>query len=136
MKIITYWSFREKADRTFTEFLNKIWGFSAESGRKVGREIAQESLPSIQQSAAEIAARYHCAKYRYDSKQQEFQETEQQAILAYESGNKEAGNLAMGKAIAIQLILPQLASEFRQAEQVLKNAHKLMLSAKEYKHRW
>jgi len=42
----------------------------------------------------------------------------------------------MGKAIAIQLILPQLASEFRQAEQVLKNAHKLMLSAKEYKHRW
>jgi|GEM_PF-3228623 hypothetical protein len=42
----------------------------------------------------------------------------------------------MGKAIAIKLILPQLASEFRQAEQVLKNAHKLMLSAKEYKHRW
>ena len=36
----------------------------------------------------------------------------------------------MGKAIAIQLILPQLASEFRQAEQVLKNHHKLMLSAK------
>lgn len=133
MKTIPYWSFSEKADRTFIEILNKIRGFSAEYGRKVGRELDRVSLPFIQQSAAQIAASYQCAKERYDTKQQEFQQAEQQAILAYQSCNKEAGNLAMGKAIAIKLTLPQLASQVRQAEQVSKNHHQLML-AKEHKH--
>ncbi|MEG3897955.1 MULTISPECIES: hypothetical protein [unclassified Microcoleus] len=134
MKTITYWLFSGQTARTFIEILNKIRLFSAEYGRKVGRELTQGSLPSIQQSAAQMAASYQCAKERYDTKQQEFQQAEQQAILAHQSCNKEAGNLAMGKAIAIKLILPQLASQFRQAEQVLKNHHKLMLSAKEHKH--
>lgn len=134
MKTITCWLFSGQGDRTFLEILNKIWGFSAEDDPKVGREVARISLASIQQSAAQIAANYQCAKERYDTKQQEFQQAEQQAILAYQSCNKKAGNLAMGKAMAIKLILPQLASQFRQAEQVLKNHHKLMLSAKGHKH--
>jgi phage shock protein A len=131
MQTITYWSFSEKADRAFIEMSNKTWGFSAESDGKVGREIAQESLPSREQSTAQSAASYQCAKDRYDSKHQEFQQAEQQAILAYQSGNTKAGNLAMRKAIAIQLILPELALQLRQAEQVLKSDRKLMLSAKE-----
>ena len=89
---------------------------------------------AIQQSAASLAASYQCAKDLYESKQQEFKQAEQQAILAYESGNKQAGNLAMGKAIAIKLILSQLAEQLRQAEQMLKKDRKLMLLVKEHKH--
>ncbi|MEG4278388.1 hypothetical protein QUA62_13060 [Microcoleus sp. MON1_C1] len=134
MKTITYWLFSGQTARTFIEILNKIWGLCAESGGRVGRELAQVSLPSIEQSAAKIAASYQCAKEQYDTKQQELKQAEQQAILAYQTCNKEAGNLAMGKAIAIKLILPQLASQSRQAEQMLKNNHKLMLLAKGHKH--
>jgi phage shock protein A len=116
MKTITYGLLIKKADRTFIHTFHKIWRVSVESVPQVESEVAQESLPSIEQSAVQIAASYQCAKDRYKSKQQEFQQAEQQAIVAYQSGNTEAGNLAMGKAIAIKLILSELADQVRQAE--------------------
>lgn len=134
MKTIPYCLFSDRTDRRFIAIFNPIGRLWAQSGRQFGREIARESLSAIQQSAASLAASYQCAKDRYDSKQQEFKQAEQQAILAYESGNKQAGNLAMGKAIAIKLILLQLAEQLRQAEQMLKKDRKLMLLVKEHKH--
>jgi phage shock protein A len=125
MKTITYEVFIEKADRTFIKFLNKIWRFSAESVQKVGLEVARVLLSSIEQPSAESVASYQCAKDLYDRKQQEFQQAEQQAILAYQSGNTATGNLAIGKAIAIKLTLPELALQLKQAEQMLKSDRKL-----------
>lgn len=132
MKTIPYCLFSDLPDGRFIAIFNPIRRFWGQSGRQVGRELARKSLLAIQQSAASLAASYQCAKDRYDTKQQEFKQAEQEALLAYESGKKKAGNLAMGKAIAIKLILPQLAEQLREAEQMLKNDRKLMLSAKEH----
>jgi phage shock protein A len=119
MKTITYGLFNGKADRTSIEISHKIWRFLTEPVRIVAPEVDRVSLLSIDRSA-QIAA-YQCAKDRYDSKQQEFQQAEQQAFLAYESGNTEAGNLAMGSAIAIKLTLPELVLQLKQAEQALNS---------------
>lgn len=135
MKTIPYCLFSDRTNGRFIAIFNPIRRFWAQGGRQVGRELARESLLAIQQSAASLAASYQCAKDLYDSKQQEFKQAEQQAILAYERGNKKAGNLAMGKAIAIKLILLQLAEQLRQAEQMLKKDRKLMLLVKDRKHR-
>lgn len=119
MKTITYGLFIEKADRTFITLLNTIWRFSTESVQKIGREVARVSLSSIEQPSAESAASYQRAQDLYDRKHQEFHQAEQQAFLAYQSGNTATGNLAMGKAIAIKLTLPELALQLKQAEQAL-----------------
>jgi phage shock protein A len=116
MKTITYGLLIEKADRTFIQILNKIWKFSVKSVHQVDREVAPVSIPSIEQSAVQSAASYQYAKDLFDRKQQEFHQAEQQAILAYQSGNTIAGNVAMGKAIAIKLILPELALQLSQSE--------------------
>lgn len=121
MKTITYGLFIDKADRNFIKVLNKIWRFSAELVQKAGREFARVSLSSIEQPSAESAASYQCAKDLYDRKQQEFLQAEQQAILAYQSGNTTAGNLAAGKVIALKLTLPELALQLKQAEQMLNS---------------
>ncbi|MBE9187382.1 hypothetical protein IQ270_22680 [Microcoleus sp. LEGE 07076] len=118
MKTITYRLFNGKADRTFIEILHQIWKFLAEAVRTVEPEVDRVSLLSIDRST-QMAA-YQCAKDRYDSKQQELQQAEQQAFLAYEIGKTEAGNLARGRAIGMKLILSELAQQVRQAKQVLK----------------
>src|SRR6476469_4597677 len=105
---------------------NCLWGLSPESDSKMAVQVAQESLHSMQQSVlkltesvAKISASYQQAKQKYDSKRQEFMQLEQQATLANYHGNEAAARLAMGKAIALDKLLPTLAGQVAQSEQIL-----------------
>ncbi|UNU23652.1 PspA/IM30 family protein [Microcoleus vaginatus] len=105
---------------------NWLWGLSPEPDSKMAVQVAQESLHSMQQSVlkltesvAKISASYQQAKQKYDSKKQEFMQLEQQASLANYHGNEAAARLAMGKAIALDKLLPTLAGQVARSEQIL-----------------
>ena len=127
MKEFTYWLLGERAGRALVALWNWLWGLPLDSGGKVAVEVAQESLQDMQgsvyrltESVAQITASYRTAREKYESKQRECQETEQRAILAHKNGNTEAARLAMSKAIAIEQLLPQLAQQVEQAENILQ----------------
>jgi phage shock protein A len=103
-----------------------LWGLPIEADNKIAVQVAQESLKSMQQSVlkltesvAMISASYQQTKQKYDSKKQEFLQLEQQASLANYHGNQAAARLAMGKAIALERLLPTLAGQVAQSEQIL-----------------
>jgi phage shock protein A len=127
LKPLIYCFFGDRTGRVLSGIWNWLWGIPVETGGKISVEVAQESLISMQasvmkftKSVAEISASYQRAKLKYESKQREFEEAQNQAIRAHQLGNEAAARLAMGKAIAIEQLLPQFAQQVAQAEQVLK----------------
>lgn len=127
MKRIIYWLMGEQAGRTLTAIWKWLWGLPIEPGGKIAVEAAQESLHSMQESVAQltelvakIMASYQRANEKYQSKQGELQQFEQEAALAQRNGNKQDARLAMSKAIAVEHLLPQLASQVAQAQEILQ----------------
>ena len=128
------WLLGDRASHKLKAGWNWLWGLPAESDGKIAVQVAQESLQSMQQSVrkltesvAKISASYLQAKQKYEHKQQEFMQLEQQANIANYHGNEAAARLAMGKAIAIEKLLPTLAKQVGGAEEVL-TAHKERLN--------
>lgn len=116
----------DRASYKLKALWNWLWGLSAESDSRIAVQVAQESLQSMQksvlnltESVAKISASYQLAKKKYDTKKQEFLQLEQQANLASYHGNEEAARLAMGKAIVLERLLPTLAEQVAQSEQIL-----------------
>ena len=127
MKKALYWLVGQKAGTVMTATWKWLWGMPVESGGKIAVEVAQESLSAMQQSVrkltesvAQISASYQQAKAKYESKQLEHQNAEKQAVLAQKIGNEAAARLAIGRAIAIERLLPQLAQQVEQAAQILQ----------------
>ena len=121
-----YWFLGERAGRVLSATWSWLWGLPVESGGQVAVEVAQESLQAMQRSVAQLTqsvatlmAAYQQAKNKYEVKQKEFRQAEQQAILAQKQGNEEAARMAMTKAILIDRLLPQLAEQVAQAETVV-----------------
>lgn len=124
-KKILYWLIGETAGRSIVGVWKWLWGLPIESGGKIAEKVAQESLQSMQlavanltNSVAKVVATYEQAKHQYNQKQQEFDDAENQAKLAYSKGNQDAARLALTKAIAIEKLLPQLGNQVKKIEKV------------------
>lgn len=141
---VVYWLMGDRAARSLIASWNWLWGIPIESGGKIAVEAAQESLYSMQESVgqltesvATIAASYQKVQQKHSLKLQEFQVTQKQAVLAQSQGNEEAARLAMGKAILIERLLPALAEQMAQAEQILQmqreRLHREQLRLETYK---
>jgi len=125
-KQFIYWFVGERAGRVLTATWSWLWGLPVESGGKIAVEVAQESLQTMQQSVAQLTqsvatlmAAYQQAKNKYEIKQKELRQAEQQAILAQKQGNEEAARMAMTKVVVIDRVLPTLAEQVAKAETVV-----------------
>lgn len=128
-KKVTYWLLGETAGRTSVAAWKWLWGLPVESGGKIAKNVAQESIVSMEESiaklkeaVAKIAAAYGLAKQQYHLKADELKQAEEQAKVAHSKGNQEAARLAISKAIAIEKILPQLSDRVAQAEATMQKA--------------
>ncbi len=137
-KKFIYWLLGETAGRTLVGTWKWAWGLPVEPGGKIAQKVAQESLQSMQESVAQltqgvskVVAGYKLTQERYDKKQKEFQEAEQQAELAYRRGDEEAARLLITKAIAIEKIMPQLKQQVEQAKQIATAATEKLKKEKE-----
>lgn len=137
-KKFIYWLLGETAGRTLVGTWKWVWGLPVESGGKIAQKVAQESLQSMQESIAQltegvskVVAAYRLTQDRYDKKQKEFQEAEQQAELAYRRGDEEAARLLITKAIAIERIMPQLKQQVEQANHIATAAKEKLKKEKE-----
>lgn len=135
LKFVIYWLIGDSSGRTLVGIWNWLWGIPVESGGKIAVEVAQESLESMQRSLAQltesvatVVAAYEKAQAKYTTKFQELKQAENQASLAHQQGNEEAARLALSRAIAIEQLLPKMASQVAQAE-------KVVIAAKEKLHR-
>jgi phage shock protein A len=138
LKKFIYWLLGETAGRTLVGTWKWIWGLPVESGGKIAQKVAQESFQSMQESIAQltegvskVVAGYKLTQDRYDKKQQELQQTEQQAESAYRRGDEEAARLLITKAIAIEKIMPQLKQQVEQAQQIATAATDKLQKEKE-----
>jgi len=127
---VVYWLLGDRAAQTLIALWNWLWGIPLESGGKISVEVAQESLYSMQEavqqlteSVAQMTASYQRVQQKYNEKQKEFEDVQQQAFLAQRQGHIEAARIAMGKALLIERLLPTLAEQVTQAEQIL-HVHK------------
>lgn len=127
MKKIILWFFGERAGRTLIGTWNWFWGIPLESGNKLAVEVAQASLVDMQASVAKltesvgkIQGSYQRAKTKYEQKLDEHKRIEAKAQLAHQHGNEAAARMAIGQAIAIEKLLPQLEHQVQQAEQILQ----------------
>lgn len=121
-KKAAYWLLGETAGRTSVAAWKWLWGLPVESGGKIARNVAQDSVSSMQEflvelrdAVAKISAAYSIAKRQYQLKLDELQQAEQQAV-ANRNSNEDAARLALAKAIAIEKILPQLRDRVDEAE--------------------
>ncbi|MGL6338465.1 MAG: PspA/IM30 family protein [Waterburya sp.] len=137
-KKFIYWLLGETAGRTLVGTWKWVWGLPVESGGKIAQKVAQESFQSMQESIAQltegvskVVAGYKLAQERYDKKQQELQEAEQQAELTYRRGDEEAARLLITKAIAIEKIMPQLKQQVERAKQIATAATEKLKKEKE-----
>jgi phage shock protein A len=126
LKQFIYWLMGEKAGRSLVGIWHWLWGIPVESGGKIAVEVAQESLESMQRSIAQltesvatVVAAYEQAKQKYEIKYGEFKQAEKQALIADRQNNEEAARLAMGRAIAIERLLPKISEQVAQAEKVV-----------------
>jgi phage shock protein A len=125
-KKIFYWLVGERTGRVVVSIWNWLWGLPVEMSSEISREVASESLQSMQesvakltQSVATVVAAYQQAKNIYSAKQKEAQQIEQQARLAYTQGHLDAAQLAMGKVIQMETVLPQLQERVAAAEDLM-----------------
>lgn len=126
MKKFIYWLMGARAGQTLAGIWSWLWGIPVQSGNRISVEVAQESLHSMQETVFQLTetvsllvAAYQKAKAKYEVKEKEFHDFENQAALAYHKGNEEAARLAMSKAILIEQLLPQLKSQVDQGEKVV-----------------
>lgn len=139
MNKFIYWLMGERAGRSLIGIWHWLWGIPVESGGKIAVEIAEESLRSMQEGVQKLTvavstqvAAYQSAKQKYNSKVNEKQLLENQAIAAQKNNREDAARLAMLKVIQIEQILPQLEQQVRQAEQFV-NASKDKLNRERMK---
>jgi phage shock protein A len=125
-KKLLYWLMGDRTGRIIVATWNWLWGLPLEMSGDIAQEVAQESLESMQQSvlklteaAATVMAAYQQAKAIYNSKQKEFHHAENQALLAHRNGQEKAAQLAMGHAIQIEGLLPQLQERVEHAEELV-----------------
>lgn len=124
---VIYWLLGDRAAQTLIAIWNWLWGIPIESGGKIAVEAAQESIYTLQEavqqlteSVAQMAASYQKAQQKLKSKQVEFEQIQQQAVLAQQQGNESAARLAIGKSIMIERLLPALEAQVAQAAQILE----------------
>jgi phage shock protein A len=137
-KKFIYWLFGETAGRTLVGTWRWAWGVPVESGGKIAQKVAEESYRSMQESIAQleegvakVVAGHKLTLDRYEKKQQEIQEAEQQAKLASLHGNEAAARLSITKAIALEKIMPQLKQQVKQAKQLAIAATEKLQKEKE-----
>jgi phage shock protein A len=125
MKKSIYWLVGDRTGRVMTATWNWLLGIPIEANAQIAKEVAAESLISMQgsvnklmEAVATVITAYQQALRIYEAKQKEAQVAEDQAILAHEQGDEEFAHLAMGKAIQIEFLLPQLHERVTQAEQL------------------
>jgi phage shock protein A len=125
MKKSIYWLMGDRAGRVLTALWNWLLGMPIEANSQIAKEVAAESLLSMQgsvnklmEAVATVIAAYQQALTIYKTKQEEARKSEKQALLAHRQGNEEAAHLAMGRAIQIESLLPQLQERVAQAEQL------------------
>lgn len=128
-KKITYWLLGKTAGRTSIAAWNWLWGLPVESGGKIARNVASESIVSMQESiskltkaVAKIVAAHDLARQQYQAKIDELQQAEKQAQVASSNGNQEAARLAIAKAIATEKILPQMSDRLTHATDMMHKA--------------
>jgi phage shock protein A len=126
-KKLFYWILGDRTGRVIVSVWHWLWGLPVEMNSEISREVASESLQSMQesvarltQSVATVVAAFHQAKAIYDAKQQEARQTEHQARLAHTQGNGEAAQLAMGKVIQLETVLPQLQERVAAAADLMQ----------------
>jgi phage shock protein A len=126
MKRFLYWFMGDRTGRVLVATWHWLWGKPIEMNSDIAKEVAQESLVSMQQSvvkltqaAATVVAAHQQAQEIFLRKQKEFKEMESQALLAQRKGMTAAARLAMSHAIIIEGLLPQLQERVTHAEQLV-----------------
>jgi phage shock protein A len=126
-KKFLYWLVGDRTGRVIVSIWNWLWGLPVEMSSEISREVATESLQTMQESVAKltqavatVVAAYQQAKSIYEAKQQEVRQAEQQARLAHRQGHREAAQLAMGKAIQLESILPRLEEQVAAAQELMQ----------------
>ena len=121
-----FWLLGDNAGRISVGIWSWLWGKPVAAGGEIAAIVASESFADIQRSVqqlteavAKITANHQKVKEKYLAKQQEFQFTERQAQLAIQQSNPEAARIAMGKALIIEALLPQLKQQMLAAEKIL-----------------
>jgi phage shock protein A len=120
------WLCGDNAGRVSAGAWNWLWGKSVASGGEIAVAIASESFIDIQrsvhqltESVAKITATYLKVKEKYAATQKEFQLAEQEAQLANQLGKHDLARIAMGKALLLEGLLPQLKEQMLAAEKIL-----------------
>jgi phage shock protein A len=123
MKKSLYWLMGDRTGHVMTATWNWLLGIPIEANSQIAKEVAAESLISMQSSVnklmeavATVITAYQQALTIYEAKQKEAKQAESQALLAHEQGDEELAHLAMGKAIQIECLLPQLQGRVAQAK--------------------
>jgi phage shock protein A len=122
MKSFLYWLMGDRTGRILVATWNWLWGKPIEMNSDIAKEVAQESLASMQQSVVKLTqavATVVAAQEIFLRKQKEFKEMESQALLAQRKGMTAAARLAMSHAIIIEGLLPQLQERVTHAEQLV-----------------
>lgn len=126
MKNFVYWMMGDRTGRIIVATWNWLWGMPIEMNSEIAKDVAQESLASMQQSvvkltqaAAIVVSAHQQALEIFVSKQKEFKHAESQALLAHRKGNVEATRIAMAHAFMIEGLLPQLQERVTHAEQLV-----------------
>jgi phage shock protein A len=125
MKKSIYWLMGDRTGRVLTASWNWLLGMPIEANSQIAREVASESLLSMQNSVnklmeavATVITVYRQALTIYEAKQKEAHQAESQALIAQQQGNEEAAHLSMRRAIQIESLLPQLQERVLQAKQL------------------
>jgi phage shock protein A len=123
MKQSLYWLMGDRTGRVITATWNWLLGMPIEANSQIAKEVAAESMISMQDSVnklmeavATVITAYQQALAIYEAKQKEAQQAESQALLAHQQGDEEFAHLSMGKAIQIESLLPQLQGRLAQAK--------------------
>ena len=129
MKKVMYWLVGEKAGRTVVGTWNWLWGIPIDSGGKIAVGVAEESLQSMQEGVQRLAeavatqdASYQRAKQKYETKLQEIEVLNRQALNAQKLGHNSAAKQTMTRIIQIEQILPALETMIQQAEESVKRS--------------
>ncbi|MCG9890670.1 MAG: PspA/IM30 family protein [Thermosynechococcaceae cyanobacterium MS004] len=142
MKQVMYWLMGDRTARIIIATWHWLWGIPLEGNQQIAKEVAQESLLSMQNSVAKlrdsvatVSASHQQAKAIYQQKEKEFKQAESQALLAHEKGESETAHLAMVRAIQIEELLPKLQERVAQARQLEEQMQrKLKLEQQKLEH--
>ena len=128
----------EKAGNTVIAVWRWAWGLPIETGGKVAKNVAQQSLQDmnekIQQLAAGVAkvvAAHDKAKTKYLEKRKEIDYAKQQAKIANDKGNKDAAKIAITKVIMMEKIMPKLEEMVNKSEEIMTTAQDNLQREKE-----